>query len=187
MPNFWFARHGMTEPNRLGVRCGGDMDVPLLEEGREHARAIARELQRREAHPRLILTGTLARTQETARIVAEALGGLAIECDEVFNERRLGGWNGLPIADTETLLAAKVTPPGGESEAEFGARVGRALQRIEPHAPLGLLVVSSKGVGRILHALSGAAGRLALANGEVVEFRVPMPPRGPAPPGPAPR
>lgn len=150
------------------------MDVCLLDEGREQARAIARELKRLNVHPALILTGTLMRTNETAEIVSRSLGGIPIEIDRVFDERRLGEWNGRSISDTEPLIAAKLTPPGGESEAEFSARVRRALERVVLLIDRPILVVSSKGVGRILHNLTGGEGRLAMGNGEVVRFSVPQ-------------
>ena len=70
------------------------------------------------------------------------------------------------------MLAAKVTPPGGESEDEFTSRIELALERIRPHLEKRPLLVSSKGVGRILNHILGGTGRMNVANGEIVEFAV---------------
>ena len=40
------------------------------------------------------------------------------------------------------------------------------------------LLVSSRGVGRIVHSVLGGEGRLAVANGEVVEFAAVAAPGG---------
>ena len=38
---FRFLRHGETDFNRSGLRCGGDADVPLSVHGEEQIRALA--------------------------------------------------------------------------------------------------------------------------------------------------
>jgi probable phosphoglycerate mutase len=95
-----------------------------------------------------------------------------VEIDPLFNERRLGQWNNRPIAETEELLAAKVTPPGGESEADFESRISLALDNLKPIMDRRPLLVSSKGVGRIMNVLLGGPGRMQVGNGEIVEFNV---------------
>jgi 2,3-bisphosphoglycerate-dependent phosphoglycerate mutase len=70
------------------------------------------------------------------------------------------------------MLAAGVTPPGGESEDQFRARVALALENLRPHLERRPLLVSSKGVGRVLNGLLGGQGRMNVGNGEIVEFNV---------------
>jgi probable phosphoglycerate mutase len=70
------------------------------------------------------------------------------------------------------MLASKVTPPGGESEDQFNARVALALEHLRPHLDRRPLLVSSKGVGRILNGLLGGQDRMTIGNGEIVEFAV---------------
>ena len=65
-----------------------------------------------------------------------------------------------------------MTPPGGESEEQFHARVSLALERLRPKLERRPLLVSSKGVGRILNSIFGGTERMAVANGEIVEFAV---------------
>jgi probable phosphoglycerate mutase len=84
------------------------------------------------------------------------LGNTPVEIDPLFNERRLGQWNNRPIAETEELLAAKVTPPGGEAEDDFTKRVSAAMDNLRPHLDRRPLLVSSKGVGRVLNGCSAA-------------------------------
>jgi probable phosphoglycerate mutase len=95
-----------------------------------------------------------------------------VEVEPLLNERHLGDWNNRPIAETEEALKRKETPPGGESEAQFTERVGRALANLAPLLARRPLLVSSKGVGRILNGLLGGEGRLQVGNGEIVEFDV---------------
>ena len=167
---FFFVRHGVTDLNFQGLRCGGDIDVPLMDMGCDQAFLLAKQIQHMDLGIGLIVASDLQRTRQTALIISGVLGGVAIEVDALLNERRLGEWNSRPIEETEADLARKVTPPGGESEAEFTARISKALDKLVPRLERRPLVVSSKGVGRVFNHVLGGEGRLLVANGEVVEF-----------------
>ena len=168
----YFVRHGVTEPNFRGCRCGGDLDVPLMDIGCDQAFLLAKQIQKMDLGIGVIVTGSLIRTRQTASIISGVLGNVPVEVEPLINERRLGQWNNRPIAETEAQLAARVTPPGGESEEEFIARVGSALEALRPHLDRRPLLVSSKGVGRIMNVLLGGPGRMQVGNGEIVEFNV---------------
>ncbi len=168
----YFVRHGVTEPNFRGFRCGGDLDIPLMDIGCDQAYLLAKQIEKMNLRIGVIVTGSLIRTRQTASIISGVLGNVPVEVDELFNERRLGQWNNRPIADTEELLAAKVTPPGGESEADFENRLTLALDNLKPLMDRRPLLVSSKGVGRVLNVLLGGPGRMQVGNGEIVEFNV---------------
>jgi len=168
----YFVRHGVTEPNFRGFRCGGDLDIPLMDIGCDQAYLLAKQIDKMNLRIGVIVTGTLIRTRQTASIISGVLGNVPIEVDPLFNERRLGQWNNRPIAETEELLAAKVTPPGGESEADFERRLSLALDNLKPLLDRRPLLVSSKGVGRVLNGLLGGQGRMNVGNGEIVEFAV---------------
>ena len=167
-----FVRHGITEPNFRGFRCGGDLDSPLMDIGCDQAYLLAKQIEKMNLRIGVIVTGSLIRTRQTASIISGVLGNTPIEIDPLFNERRLGQWNNRPIAETEELLAAKVTPPGGEAEDDFTTRVAAAMDNLRPHLDRRPLLVSSKGVGRILNGLLGGQGRMQVGNGEIVEFGV---------------
>jgi probable phosphoglycerate mutase len=168
----YFVRHGVTEPNFRGFRCGGDLDLPLMDIGCDQAYLLAKHIDKMNLRIGVIVTGSLIRTRQTASIISAVLGNVPIEIDPLFNERRLGQWNNRPIAETEELLAAKVTPPGGESEDDFTRRVEAALENLRPLFDRRPLLVSSKGVGRVLNGLLGGEGRMQVGNGEIVEFAV---------------
>lgn len=167
---FRFVRHGATEPNMTGLRCGGDLNFPLTELGREQAMETARRIRDLNSGVELIVCSSLIRTRQHADIVSQVLGGVPIIIDPLLDERRMGEWNLRSVAQTEKLLAQGMGPPGGESEQEFVARVTLAFQRFPMLLPLNPLVVSSKAVARVLNLLLGGSGRLTLGNGEIVQF-----------------
>jgi probable phosphoglycerate mutase len=166
-----FLRHGATALNEAGLRCGGDIDLPLSELGHRQAVSAARELTQRQPRVDVIVVSDLQRTRQTAEIVAHRLRGVEIVVEPGFNERRLGAWNRRPIGQTQAELAAGVTPPGGESGNEFAQRVRNAVAAtLVPLLPRRTLLVGSKGVARVLGELSGGTAREPLGNVEIVEF-----------------
>ena len=165
------VRHGATEPNLAGLRCGGDLDVPLTDLGREQAASAATRILGLDVPVGVIVASDLQRTRETAAIISRALGGVAIRIEPAFAERRLGAWNRMPVAETEAALAAGVTPPGGESDAAFVERVAEAtaavLLPLQGRSPL---LVGSKGVARVLRQLLGLPRGEGLMNGELLSL-----------------
>ena len=173
---FLFVRHGQTQDNQLGLRCGGDRDVPLTGRGMDDARAAAARFAASGRPCGLIVAGPLQRTAVTAALFAERLR-VPLLTRDWLRERTLGGWNGLPIEDTRAWFAEGRTPPGGEAEEAFAARVlaGVAeLGRLLAERPL---LVGSKGIGRVLlHRLAGRPG-VELGNCEVIGFERTAPDR----------
>lgn len=174
----YFVRHGVTEPNFKGLRCGGDLDVPLLDVGCDQAFLLAKQIERMDLDIGLIVAGSLIRTRQTASIISGVLRNTVVEVEPLINERHLGEWNNKPVHATEELLKANAPPPGGETEEQFQHRISRALDRLRPYLPRRPLLVSSKGVGRVLNELLGGEGRMQVGNGEVVEFAVQHTDRG---------
>ena len=168
----YFVRHGITEPNFRGFRCGGDLDLPMMDIGCDQAYLLAKQIEKMHLRIGVILAGSLIRTRQTASIISGVLGTVPVEIEPLLNERRLGQWNNRPIAETEDMLKSGVTPPGGESEDQFKARIQLALDNLRPHLDRRPLVVSSKGVGRVIHRLLGGEERMQVGNGEIVEFAV---------------
>jgi len=175
---FYFVRHGVTEPNFKGLRCGGDLDIPLMDIGCDQAYLLAKQLRQLDLGIGVIVTGSLTRTRQTASIISAVLDNLPVEVEPLINERQLGAWNNQSIESTEELLRNRVTPPGGESEEAFTQRVTLALEKLRPKLDRKALLVSSKGVGRILNILLGGRDRINVGNGEVVEFAVAPSPSG---------
>jgi broad specificity phosphatase PhoE len=169
---FFFVRHGITEPNFRGFRCGGDHDLPMMDIGCDQAYLLAKQIEKMNLRIGVIVAGSLIRTRQTASIMSGVLGTVPIEIDPLLNERKLGQWNNRPIAETEDMLKQGVTPPGGESEQQFSARVALAFEHLRPYLERRPLVVSCKGVGRIMNNLLGGTERMNVGNGEIVEFTV---------------
>jgi 2,3-bisphosphoglycerate-dependent phosphoglycerate mutase len=169
-PGLSFVRHGATAPNLAGQRCGGDVDVPLAPPGRAQAQAAALQIKAQGLHFRRVVHSGLLRTQETAQIIANSLGGVRLLLVPAFVERHLGQWNGTPIALHEAALAAGHTPPGGEANAVFVQRIREGVQQLLPFLAEGVLLVGSQGVARVLGEFSGQRERLRVGNGQVMHY-----------------
>lgn len=170
----YFLRHGATEPNLAGLRCGGDLDVALTDAGRRQAEAAGEAVAAKGQPHWHLLCSDLQRTRETADIITAVLArrgiGSTLRVDPALRERRLGAWNLQSVALTQTALVAGVTPPGGEAADEFRARIAAAVHRLWPLPAEPLLLIGSKGVARVLGELCGLAGRLSLDNGVLMPF-----------------
>ena len=84
--------------------------------------------------------------------------GLEMRIEPGLIERRLGSWNGRSIEETQPLLAAGRTPPGGESSVRFTARVLTAFRSLAPLYARWPPIVSSRGVARVLMENAGSRG-----------------------------
>lgn len=165
-----FVRHGATEPNLRGLRCGGDLDVALTDVGRLQAAEAAQRVLALGIPVGVIVTSQLQRARESAEIISRLFQGVEVVIEPAFAERHLGAWNMRSIADTEKDFAARVTPPGGESNGEFFDRIGAAVETLLPRLEQRPLLVGSKGVARVLGELLGLPARQGIANGEMIQF-----------------
>jgi 2,3-bisphosphoglycerate-dependent phosphoglycerate mutase len=170
-PPLLFMRHGATALNAAGLRCGGDVDLPLAELGHRQAVQAAQHLAGLRPRIGVVVVSALQRTRQTADIVGRSLHGVDIVVDAGFNERRLGEWNRRPIAETQAALAAGVTPPGGESNHEFTQRIrGAVLATLVPRLGEHVLLIASKGVARVLGELAGQGAGQPLDNAGIALF-----------------
>lgn len=141
------VRHGrtaLTETHKLSGR-GGE-DPQLSELGREDAKKVAAELLKvgkssgfaKLLAPTAIVSSPIARTRETAQIIGNELG-LPVSTEDDIAEIAFGDWDG----HTNQEVAAtwpeqynawrgdvQISPPGGESLAEFDLRVQRGRRKI---------------------------------------------------------
>ena len=171
----YLLRHGETLWNVEG-RLQGQGDSPLTLRGIEQARRNARRLAEicpDHAGYRLIAS-PLARTWQTATILAETLG---LERDGIALEPRLmehgfGAWEGLTMAELaarpDGLWQARdadkwdFVVPGGESYATVAARASAWLA--EQAADARLIVVSHGLIGRILRGLYAGLSRQEISH-----------------------
>ena len=151
------VRHGESEWIIKGL-FQGQGDSPLTERGRRQALLTARRIARRGRRPVMplpsgpplaVIHSPLARTTETATLIARAINGarggdtvaspVPVVPDPGFLEIGQGEWEGLPGAEIverwgNLLEVWRHDPlaawaPGGESLHEVDARVRIALRR----------------------------------------------------------
>ena len=166
---FHFVRHGQTQDNLRGVRCGGDRDVPLTERGVADAGAAAERFAASGRPCGLVIAGPLQRTIVTAALFAAALR-VPVVTRNWLRERTLGSWNGLPIEDTRAWFAEGRPPPGGEAEEAFAARVLAGVAELGGVLAERPLLVGSKGIGRVLLHRLAEQPAVELGNCETIGF-----------------
>ena len=154
MTSLIVIRHGETDWNRQH-RFQGQIDVPLNALGLEQARRMGQRLAS-EAIDHLVVSD-LTRAQQTAQALA-GHHGLALQVAPLWREQAFGVLEGLDVPTIQRQHAplwARWTrhdadyalPEGGESNADFHARVMQALQALlAQHAGARIAVVTHGGV-----------------------------------------
>jgi len=153
------ARHGQTDWN-LARRWQSRSDIPLNSTGVAQAKSLARQLASEQYRPLRVISSPLARAQQTAEILASALG-CAIEVDRTLTELDLGEWEGRLEAELREEDAAGydrwrsegylTAPPGGESLRDVAERVGPLVAEIKAYRN-DLLLVGHQGVNMAIKA-----------------------------------
>ncbi|WP_163879076.1 histidine phosphatase family protein [Paenibacillus favisporus] len=121
------VRHGTTRWNRE-KRYLGHTDIPLDPGGRDELAPLARELAGKAFHR--VYCSDLARCRETLAIISSAHADTAMY-DPRLREMDFGAWEGHtyeqlqhePLYRQWIDSPQQVTPPGGESWADFAGRV----------------------------------------------------------------
>ncbi|MFF5024564.1 bifunctional RNase H/acid phosphatase [Streptomyces collinus] len=136
---FVLLRHGETPltPQKRFSGSGGS-DPSLSDTGREQARRVAEALARRGT-VQAVVASPLARTRETAGIVAARLG-LDVAVDDGLRETDFGAWEGLTFGevrdrypdDLNAWLADPAARPtgGGESFTETAVRIEATREKL---------------------------------------------------------
>ena len=179
--SIYLVRHGETALN--AARRFQPADTPLSERGLAQALAVAQRLAQQPLGG--ILASPLPRAAQTAQAIAEA-SGLAVQHSALLEERNFGDLRGLPY-DSLPLdpIAVDAAPPGGESMADFLARVQQAFEQALAlqQALGGVLAVVSHGLvirallGRQVALPPGMAEAPRIANTSVTVVSVGMPHR----------
>ncbi|MFD7435535.1 bifunctional RNase H/acid phosphatase [Streptomyces sp. NPDC059861] len=149
---FVLLRHGETPltPEKRFSGSGGS-DPSLSGIGREQAERVALALARRGTI-QAVVASPLARTRETAGIVAARLG-LEVGIDDGLRETDFGAWEGLTFAevrrrhpdDLSAWLASPDAEPtgGGESFAATATRIAATRDKlVAAHAGRTVLLVT---------------------------------------------
>jgi len=165
----WLVRHAETEWS-VTLRHTGRTDIPLTEDGREHARTLAPTLAALDFT--LALCSPLARARDTADLAG--FGG-RYELRDALMEFDYGAYEGITTDEIrESRPGWSVWRDGsldGESPDDVGARVDTVIE--ESRAAGGDVVCFAHGhVLRVLAARwvdqpASFGGRLALSTGAV--------------------
>ncbi|HET7078486.1 MAG TPA: histidine phosphatase family protein [Chloroflexia bacterium] len=156
MTNLYLIRHGegmFAVHGRLADLRGAAGMSP-------HGVAQAERLRARlaatgEIRPDVLIASSLPRAQETAAILAPALGGLPVRLDDDLHEMRYGEADGMLLTEYEARFGVpdvyrepwRPLAPGGEHWVGFVARISAALARItHDHAGQTIVLVCHGGV-----------------------------------------
>ena len=157
----FIVRHGNTfAPGEPPRRIGARTDLPLVESGREQARALATHFANEGIRFDRCLCSPLRRTRETAAIIAP---DLPIETADWLREIDHGPDEGLPEAAVlariglDALAAWEneaAPPPGWRVDAEMRTSAWRLFLA---DATGTILLVTSNGAARYAQVALGAA------------------------------
>ncbi|EYF06528.1 histidine phosphatase family protein [Chondromyces apiculatus] len=169
-------RHGQTDDNWRRVyqgHAGRGLDA----RGREQASLLAARLARSSVHLDALYCSDLERAQETAAILGAALSLTPVP-DPELREVHLGAWQGLSFAEVEARFPEEhaawrrgedIRRGGGETYAELGVRLTRALTRIAARHDGGTVAIVSHGAAiKTFTALA-----LGIAVAQTRAFQVP--------------
>lgn len=162
--HIYLMRHGQTVDNAHKL-VSGDRETPLSELGKHQAKLAGQKAAQLGVDQ--IVCSPLGRAQETAAIVAEAIGypNAGITTIAQLRERHLGVLEGISFARNERLngnFPAVEHIHGVEPLNHFHTRVQHALRQImQDKKHHTVLVVCHGGVVRMLQVV--AAGRPAAA------------------------
>ena len=171
MNTLLLIRHGESEWNRIG-RIQGQQNSPLTDKGIKQAHRVGNRLVSvlRDRAFRMYVS-PLLRAQQTAQIIASILGLDADEIvvDERLNDFNLGeisgtyGWD--EVAKSYPELGRlrledpmRFHPPGGESGAQFSARLEAFLNSLPDDGVINLVVshgVANKFIRSIRRGITG--------------------------------
>lgn len=144
------VRHGATE-RTAQRRYSGRGDVPLSEQGRAQAAAVAARVAQVAPEVAAVITSPLSRCVATAEAIAAAVKAPVlpepdlIECD-------FGEWEGRTFAEVRErwpkehaawLASTSVAPPGGEAFTAVAARTRRAVTGLLRRYPKQTIVLVS--------------------------------------------
>lgn len=179
------ARHGNTfGPSETPVWVGAREDFPLVASGEAQARDLGRALKAAGAVPARILCGPLKRTRRAAEIAASEAGFTgAIGIDDRLKEIDYGAWGGKSDAEVAALWGeaaiaawrtrgerpgrADWTPDDATLRANAAAVLAEAAEGDGP-----VLIVTSNGVLRYMHAALGFTGDHKVKTGGVCAARI---------------
>lgn len=171
-----FVRHGQSQKNVLKIRSSTKDKWPLTEQGKLHAKNIAKRLSEMGRFETIISSPVL-RARQTAEIISEYLN-LPILFENLISEYNYGNWNDLTEEEmakehkdfleykkhkrnTQEHFNFKLG--GAESRSDVVARIKIFLEKIKKEYPGKNLILVSHG------GINGAI-KMALNNSSIESF-----------------
>lgn len=155
MKYLYYTRHGESYINTDDPRADGHGDIQdlgLTETGRQHALAGAKAAKARGIQPDLIICSPLARTRETAAIIAVELGYPTekIIYDDLFVEVRFGKLGGMTYKEFSQHYTYADLPRFKDAETieMLQQRAANALKYVKSCPEDTILIVSHSCFGR---------------------------------------
>ena len=155
MNYLYYTRHGESLINTRNVwadKPGSPDDLGLTKAGRDQVRLGAKRARAAGLKPTRIICSPLARTRETAKIIAAALGYPLedIEYNELFIEVQVGELEGTSFAEyvTQYTYADLGRFKGAETIEVLQQRAARALTYAQSLPDKTILIVSHSCFGR---------------------------------------
>ena len=167
MARLLLLRHALSTWNAEG-RWQGWADAPLSSAGEDQARAMGQMLATTGEVFAAVVSSDLARSEQTARIVAELLGIEELAIEPGLRERDVGDWSGRTTDEIELIWPGALDawragrldrPPGGEHEPAFRARVVDAVEGLARRPDGPVLVITHGGVIRAVERHLGNNAR----------------------------
>ena len=157
-----FMRHGRSRADDDGVH-EGRYDSPLTDVGRAQVEARGMELREKEARFDQVISSTLIRAQETAKIIGSLLD-IPVEAEDIWMEMDNRPLAGLSIEEAEARYPKPVFRNPyeafhgvGESEIELHCRAAMALESLIRRGAGSYLVVSHGGfLNAVMRNIVGA-------------------------------
>jgi probable phosphoglycerate mutase len=150
---FGFIRHGITAWNAEG-RLQGQIDIELSPEGSRQAMALADRLAAEKQKWDLIYSSDLSRAEQTARYIADKIGGTNVITDVRLRERSFGLLEGTTVEERISRWGEQWAELdlGVESDEHLLARGLSFIEEMcEIHPNQNILIVSHGGYLALLY------------------------------------
>jgi broad specificity phosphatase PhoE len=148
MQKLYFIRHAQTVLSEQGLRAGSS-ETPLSKAGREQAKLAGRAAKKLQIDR--IVSSSMGRTTETARIIAREIGYPLedVVYTDLFVERRFGVLEEKPYSFTTKVDEYE----GVEPLDSLMARVAEGLSLVKSLNATNVLVVGHGSMGRALRTV----------------------------------
>ena len=185
------VRHGQSEWNLKNLFTGW-RDVDLTEQGHAEAIDAGEKLKARGLRFDIAFTSSLQRAQKTCQHILDSVGQSQLQTvrNEALNERDYGELSGLNKDDARKKWGEEqvhiwrrsyaISPPGGESLRDTGARVWPYyMHTMQPYVLRGdtvLVAAHGNSLRALIMALEGMTGdeivKLELNTGVPIVYRL---------------